>query len=179
MTTAIRCLLAGFIAVVSLNDLALAQPPAPKWVEMFDQGEVDPKLKGIRTPRGIKVEIVAGSLRFPHAVAFDRDGPLWLLHHSEGPSPRSAQLWDLVSLRADEGGGQFSRPEVVSSGLRHPAVLVHEDWIYEVRSDEILRRRLNEPELAAKLEAESADKRGPSTAISTDKRWIEQRLAGI
>lgn len=58
---------ATIVAVLAfpLPHLASAEPapvapaaplPAPKWVQMFDQGEADPRLKGIQTPRGIKME---------------------------------------------------------------------------------------------------------------------------
>ena len=33
--------------------------PAPKWLKYIDQGDNDPRLKGYRTPEGVKVEIVA------------------------------------------------------------------------------------------------------------------------
>jgi len=35
--------------------------PAPKWVQVFDQGEADPRLKGFQTPRGIKLEVLPAS----------------------------------------------------------------------------------------------------------------------
>ena len=41
------------------SDSVSAAKPTPKWVKFIDQGENDKRLKGYRTPEGVKVEIVA------------------------------------------------------------------------------------------------------------------------
>src|SRR5262245_46109114 len=60
--------------------------PTPVWVQTFDQGEVDAKLKGFRTPRGVKLEIVAGqpTVVNPRQFAFADDGTLYFLQWRPG-----------------------------------------------------------------------------------------------
>ena len=178
MSIAIRCVLFGLITVM-LGNMTLAQPPTPKWAaEMIDQGEADPRLKGLRAPRGMKVEVAADSLRFAASIGFDPQGALWMVQHSPLPSPRSEQIWDLLSLRDTDGDGRFETTDVVLSGLHNPAALVYDGWIYNVNSFHVFRRRQYEAALAARLEAEAAAKRGPPTEATRDKRWIVQRLVG-
>jgi quinoprotein glucose dehydrogenase len=63
---------------------AYAAPPSvPQWVEMFDQGGADPKLTGIETPRGVKVEVVDEG---PLAAGILHDG--WSYHVEGGKVTR-------------------------------------------------------------------------------------------
>ena len=58
-----------------------AVPPAPEWVKMIDQGDLDPRLKGYKTPEGVKVEVVAEDpvVVHPAAMAFAEDGTPFVL----------------------------------------------------------------------------------------------------
>ena len=58
MTPTTRIFLTGLVALSCCCSVAMAELPAPKWVEMIEQGASDRRLKGLEAPRGVKVEIV-------------------------------------------------------------------------------------------------------------------------
>lgn len=162
-----------------LPALLYAQPAkddsASRLVEMFDQGEVDPQLAGIQTPRGIRVEVVAtaalaGDLR---AMVFDDDGGLLVLQAIETNANGR-----LVRLTANGAEGVFDKSEIVIDKLETPGgLLAHGGWIYWTSGGRVLRRRPFEAELLRQLQADATDKRGPPTTATADGRWIEQTLA--
>ena len=55
--------------------------PTPKWVSMVDQGNRVPELRGMRTPDGIQVDIVAREpvIVDPVGMAFDDQGTAYVL----------------------------------------------------------------------------------------------------
>ena len=55
---------------------AIPSKPAPPWLKVIDQGDLDPRLKGYKTPEGVKVEIVAEepTVVNPVCMAFADDG---------------------------------------------------------------------------------------------------------
>src|SRR5688500_6012751 len=63
------------------NENEFPSRPAPAWVEIVDQGEADPKLAGLKTPKGIKVEVIAEepvSIN-PVGLSFDDSGNAYVI----------------------------------------------------------------------------------------------------
>ncbi|MEX2176024.1 MAG: PQQ-dependent sugar dehydrogenase [Pirellulaceae bacterium] len=149
------------------------QPTVPAWVQMFDQGETNPQLKGLMTPRGVRVEIVAAApqVASPLAMTFASDGTLYVLQ-----SKASSDV--LLALRDTDGDGSFDKTETVMNDLEQPqGLLWHEGWIYFTSGGRILRRRPHDAKMFDELTAPAADKQGPPTTLSADEQWIEQQLA--
>jgi hypothetical protein len=65
----------------------IAPKHAPSWVNMIDQGALDPRLKGYKTPEGVKVEIVAENpvVVNPVALTFADDGTPYVLERRPSP----------------------------------------------------------------------------------------------
>jgi glucose/arabinose dehydrogenase len=81
--------------------------PAPQWVEMVDQGASDLRLKGIHTPRGIKVELAASErdAALNHSAEFAG----WS-YHSRGQEvqrrrPHDGDLLKTLKAAAESGKG--------------------------------------------------------------------------
>jgi quinoprotein glucose dehydrogenase len=166
---ALACLLSVWAA-----SGANAQSPPPAWAEMFDQGEVDPRLKGISTPRGIKFEIVAegAAVGSPLAMTFDERGTLFVLQAKTDKVPER-----LVALRDVDADGSFEKSDVVMSELAGRTSLLFDDgWFYLAGSGQVIRRRPHDAKLAGEFQAAAESKKGPPTSVTTDKQWIEQSL---
>ncbi|HVS35058.1 MAG TPA: hypothetical protein VMS17_05715 [Gemmataceae bacterium] len=81
---------AGFSSVVHAADkLNSSDIPTPDWVKMIDQGGADPRLKGYKTPEGVKVEIVAEDpvVINPRALAFTDEGTPFVLEVKRSYKP--------------------------------------------------------------------------------------------
>jgi putative membrane-bound dehydrogenase-like protein len=203
--------------LVLLGDCVAAQPqptddfqqpefparPAPPWVQPFDLGDSDPRLKGWRAPRGIKVEIVAAEpvVVNPRHLAFAEDGTLYVLESSsrenlrmeqeevEGPSGRRIKRFrtrndardELKSLHDTTGDGIYDQVRVVMDDLELPGgLLIESGWIYWTSAGRVLRRRPHAPDVLEQLQAAAAAKRGPPATTTADGKWIEQELvAGL
>ena len=83
--TLLPCLIGvGFAVAASCSVAYAADKPettpktAPSWVKTIDQGDLDPRLKGYKTPEGVKVEIVAENpvVVNPTGLTFADDGAL-------------------------------------------------------------------------------------------------------
>jgi glucose/arabinose dehydrogenase len=149
--------------------------PAPKWVEMIDQGEADPRLKGIRTPRGIKVEIVAAepAVENPVAMAFGEDGTLIVLERTL--SQEKPEL--LKELRDIDGDSVYEESRVLMSDLSLASgLLMNGGWIYWTSEGRVLRRRAYDAKLLKESQVSADDKTGPATKATADGKWIDQEL---
>lgn len=128
--------------------------PTPAWVKMIDQGANDPRLKGYRTPEGVKVEIVAEApvVQAPEAIAFGDDGTLYALdwrsstvkeppflemtfHYKDG-SVRRGWTWsklipDVVkTLSADKDKGFYDQSQIILEAASSSGILLHDGWLY-------------------------------------------------
>ncbi len=98
--------------------------PAPAWVKIIDQGDLDPRLKGYKTPEGVKVEIVAENPVAPNptGVIVGLDG---LLYRTTGAGDGSTKgleggttvLRSGAVLRCRPDG---SKKETFAVGLANP-----------------------------------------------------------
>ncbi len=151
-----------------------AEPFAPSWVQMIDQGGADPRLAGIQMPRGIKVEIVTAEPldRPTQAIAFDEDGTLLVL---EANQPEGAGR--LLRLSAGGATSNFDTAEMLMNDLDRPAGLAAGGgWIYWTSRGRVLRRRPYDAGRLKTLQDAAADKQGPATKAAAEGRWIEQVL---
>jgi len=174
MTTHRRLfVLAGLFVACFANPLA-AQAPPSSWIEMFDQGEIDPRLKGISTPRGMKLEIVAegAAIGQPLAIAFGERATLFVLQAKTDKSPEQ-----LVALCDGDADGKFESSEVVLNDLAAPASLLLDDgWFYVLQKGQVTRRRTFDAKLAEAAQAAADANKGPPTSVTPERKWIEQTL---
>jgi hypothetical protein len=72
-------------------------------------------------------------------------------------------------------------PETLRDDLPDPGALVADgDWLIVRAGERLVRMRPFAAELLAELQESAADRRGPATRESADKKWIEQELlAGL
>jgi hypothetical protein len=73
--------------------------PQPKWVDMVERRAADERLAGYRTPREIKLEIVAENPALSHAgsVCFGNDGNLLLLEWPPEALGQAKEVTDILS----------------------------------------------------------------------------------
>ena len=153
-----------------------AQLPPPKWVQMFDQGELNSRLAGIATPRGIKLEVVAEGETLGQALAIgfgDKGKMVVLLAKTEAAPQR------LVGLTDSDKDGTFEKTEVLMNDLdRRTSLLVSEGWFYLAGNGMVVRRRLKDD--SGTVEKRTAEKgtadKGPPAGVTADAKWIEQTL---
>ena len=192
-------LLVALVAAIFVAEVTRAQPqpaddfnqpefparPAPAWVQMFDQKEVDPKLTGIVTPRGIEVEIVARepAVVNPERLAFGDDGTLYVVQWKPGDASvvdgraKKNTPDELKALRDRDGDGLWEDAEIVMSDLELPSgPLLDGGWIYWTSGGEVRRRRPHDAHLLNQLQAAAEAKRGPPTIATEGGKWIEQTL---
>ena len=138
--------------------------PAPDWVEMRDVGEVSPKLKGMRTPKGVSVQIVAQDPQVvdPVGMTFADDGSLYVLewreateqvdttydvHYQDGTTATVNRktknvLDELKRLTDTDDDGNFDAVETVMDDLEMPSsLLLHDGWMYLPSIGHVIRRR--------------------------------------
>ncbi len=102
------------------------QKPAPSWLKVVDQGDLDPRLKGYKTPEGIKVEIVAENpvVVNPIGMAFADDGTPYVLQG--GPAPSRA----VKTLGDSKGKGVYDQSKVALEDEGATGILPNEGWLY-------------------------------------------------
>jgi glucose/arabinose dehydrogenase len=151
-----------------------AQLPPPKWVQMFDQGESNPQLAGISTPRGIKLEVVAegASLGKPLAIAFGDKGTILVLQ-----AKTDAASQRLVALTDGDHDGKFEKADVLMSDLDGRASLIVDGgWNYLAGNGTVIRRHATDAKFAEELHAAGVGTKGPPSRVTADSKWIEQTL---
>ena len=117
-------------AVVALTAVVLSLPaaatdkPAPSWLKIIDQGDLDPRLKGYKTPEGIKVEIVAENpvVVNPVGMAFADDGTPYVLEERAGPGDENKEKTEPVTRRSSGFQGQGRLRPIQSRPRRRTAV---------------------------------------------------------
>ncbi len=161
------CRLAVLLAVCAVSPAHAADAlPAPDWVKMIDQGANDPRLKGYKTPEGIKVEIVAEDpvIDFPLALTFADDGTpfVWerqapkgktvlkleqVTYHYKDGSSHVGLRWatnerDVVKTLSDtKGKGVYDQSQVVLEDEALNGFLVHDGWLYVCGQGTVRRYR--------------------------------------
>jgi quinoprotein glucose dehydrogenase len=164
-------LLGGLCGALSGQD-SIRQEGAPGWVQMFDQGEVEPRLAGLRSPRGIQIEIVAEGLNRPLGLSFDSDGTAYVLSANADDEPAK-----LVALRGTDSDGPWVRAEAGMNDLQGRAsVLAHDGWLYFSGQGTVIRRRKHDEELLRSFHGAAEANEGPPTTLTSQGQWIEQQV---
>jgi putative membrane-bound dehydrogenase-like protein len=119
---------------------------------MIDQGQHDPRLKGYRTPTGVRVEIVAEHpvVTNPQTLAFGEDGALYVLEwrgdepageqvetvtYKDGSSRKLVtarkRIKDVIKvLRPWEGKDRYESAQVILEEELPSSLLLHDGWLY-------------------------------------------------
>jgi quinoprotein glucose dehydrogenase len=111
--------------------------PAPSWVKIIDQGDLDSRLKGYKTPEGVKVEIVAENpvVVNPIGMAFGDDGTPYVL---EGDA--------IKTLSDAKGKGVYDTSKIVLEVKEASGFLLHDRWLYVAQGDTVRRYKQSKGE---------------------------------
>jgi putative membrane-bound dehydrogenase-like protein len=129
--------------------------PAPDWLHIIDQGQLDSRLNGYFTPEGFKVEIVAEepAVINPVGMTFGPDGTLYVLEwvpskdgspgsdssvvftYKDGSQRKVAIMRkptkDWIKLLSDTTGkGVYDSARVILHEELPSSILIHDDWLY-------------------------------------------------
>jgi quinoprotein glucose dehydrogenase len=111
--------------------------PAPSWVKIIDQGNLDARLKGYKTPEGVKVEIIAENpvVVNPIGMTFAEDGTPYVL------------VRDAIKTLSDgKGKGVYDTSRVVLEIEKASGVLLHDRWLYVAEGGTVRRYRQSKGE---------------------------------
>jgi putative membrane-bound dehydrogenase-like protein len=153
-----------------------AQPQSPPKPEPFpikhvDQGQFDPKLKGIMLPEGFKAEIVidAPDTINPVGMTFDPDGNLYVMEwrpdavtgdrwyevketfrYRDGTTKQVATMkkftTDLVKMfKYNAGTGKFDKPQTIISEELPSSIIWHEGYLYVTGRGTVRRWKQSRP----------------------------------
>jgi putative membrane-bound dehydrogenase-like protein len=133
---------------------AFPRKPAPKWLKIVDQGKLNPRLKGYKTPEGIKVEIVAEEpvVVNPVGMTFADDGTPYVLEWRPSPGDEwrekavtfkykddstrevvtmTKRVKDVVkTLALARGKGVYHSAKVILEDELPSSILLHDGWLY-------------------------------------------------
>jgi quinoprotein glucose dehydrogenase len=160
---AIACGLAATIGLAAAEDpdpkaafdatqLQTPARPTPQWLNVVDQGDRNPLLKGYMLPDGIRVEIVAEApvVVNPVGMTFARDGTPYVLEWRSGDGGKETMepflykdgttrnlltmkknIKDVVKvLRDTKTRGTYDAGTVVLEDDLPSSILLHDDWLY-------------------------------------------------
>lgn len=145
--------------------------PEPFPVKLVDQGQFDPKLKGISLPEGFKAEIVidAPDTINPVGMTFDPEGNLYVMEWR--PDPVTGDKWyevketfryrdgttkqvatmkkfttDLIKrFKYNPGTGKFDPPQTIISEELPSSILYHEGYLYVTGRGTVRRWKQSRP----------------------------------
>jgi quinoprotein glucose dehydrogenase len=148
-----------------------ATKPEPFSVKHVDQGQFDPKLKGLLLPEGFKAEIVidAPDTINPVGMTFDPDGNLYVMEWR--PDPVTGDKWfevketfrykdgttkqvatmkkfttDLVKLfKYNATTGKFNKPETIISEELPSTIIWHDGYLYVTGRGTVRRWKQSRP----------------------------------
>ncbi len=145
--------------------------PAPQGIKYIDQGDNDPRLKGYRTPEGIKVEIVADAPTVinPVGMTFATDGTPYVLEwrpdtgtqnfpessleftYKDGTKRKVAVMTKGVKdavkvLRDTKGTGVYDEAKVVLEDELPSSILLHDGWLYLSGRGTVRRFKQSKPD---------------------------------
>lgn len=141
-----------------------APRPTPAWVRPFDQGANDPRLAGLITPAGVKVEIVATepTVVNPVGMTFDAAGTPHVLEWRFAPESehvtyevayqdgtkgtvnrmRKSVRDQLKTLRDANGDGVYDEAALLMDDLEIPSsLLLHDGQVYISSIGHVVRRK--------------------------------------
>jgi putative membrane-bound dehydrogenase-like protein len=145
--------------------------PAPFPITYRDQGDFDPRLKGLFAPTGFKVEIVADAPTVinPVGMTFAPDGTLFVLEwavdpvtkgawfefketfrYRDGSTRQVATMKKFVTdpvkvLRLNPKSGVYDRADVVIAEELPSSLLYHDGWLYTASRGTVRRYRQSHP----------------------------------
>jgi glucose/arabinose dehydrogenase/HEAT repeat protein len=146
--------------------LFVLSAPAPNWLKLIDQGGHDPRLKGYKTPAGIKLEIVAEApvVVNPIGMAFAVDGTPYVLEWRPGAATEAAQtitykdgstrkarilrkpVKDVVKALGDTTGkGTYDKATVLLEEELPSSILLQDGWLYLVGQESVRRYKQSKP----------------------------------
>ena len=144
-------------------------PPFP--IEYVDQGQFDPRLKGMLAPQGFRVEIVAESPTIinPVGMSFGPDGTLYVLewavdpitkdqwfpvdeifHYQDGTTRRVTTMKKFVmdmikQLKWDDETKQFGNVKPIIGEQLPSSILLHDGWLYTSGRGTVRRYKQSTP----------------------------------
>ncbi len=145
--------------------------PEPFPIKMVDQGQHDPRLKGISLPEGFKAEIVvdAPDTINPVGMTFDPEGNLYVMEWR--PDPVTGDKWfevketfryrdgttrqiatmrkftnDLIKVfKYDAATGRFEKPKAIISEELPSSIIYHEGYLYVTGRGTVRRWKQSKP----------------------------------
>jgi putative membrane-bound dehydrogenase-like protein len=147
--------------------------PVPGWVQLIDQGQYDPRLKGYFTPKGLKVEIVADfpTVINPVGIMFGPDGTLYVLEwrrdndatfpehmetftYKDGSKRQVATMKkhvkDVVKVlrharERDAATPGYNEATVILEEELPSSILIHDGWLYVSGRGTVRRYKQSRP----------------------------------
>jgi putative membrane-bound dehydrogenase-like protein len=141
--------------------------PAPDWLKIVDQGDIDPRLRGYKLPEGIRVEVVAEEpvTINPVGMTFAEDGTPYVLEWRAGDGGHEAKeevvykdgsrrqiltmqkkIKDVVKvLRDTTGKGVYDKSELVLEDELPSSILLHDGWMYLTGRGTVRRYKQSQP----------------------------------
>ncbi|OWK45617.1 PVC-type heme-binding CxxCH protein [Fimbriiglobus ruber] len=145
--------------------------PAPFPVKYVDQGEFDPRLKGLRAPEGFKVDLVADTpvVVNPVGLTFGPDGTLFVLEWTVDPVTKGNWFEFKETFRYRDGttkqvatmkkfvmdpvkklipggpNGSYDRAETLIGEELPSSVMYHDGWLYTSGRGTVRRYKQSRP----------------------------------
>ena len=144
--------------------------PAPFPVELVDQGQADPRLKGILAPAGFKVEVVADAPTVvnPVAMTFAPDGTLFVaewrpdpnytkrvefaetFRYRDGTTRKVVTMKKFVVdpikvLKLNPTTGVYDQSDIIIAEELPSTLLYHDGWLYTTGRGTVRRYRQSRP----------------------------------
>lgn len=166
--------LSALVLPLSAQQFDINQPqspprPKPSWLKIIDQGQNDLRLKGYRTPEGLKLEIVADYpvVTNPVGMTFGDDGTLYVLEwlpggahwneqaetftYKDGTTRKVATMKkgvkDVVKvLRDTKGRGVYDAAKVILEDELPSSILLHDGWLYLSGRGTVRRYKQSKPD---------------------------------
>jgi putative membrane-bound dehydrogenase-like protein len=143
--------------------------PAPKWLRIVDQGDGDPRLKGYKTPEGIKVEIVAEApvVVNPVGMTFGTEGTPYVVEWRPSPGDEGREQAETITykdgskrtiaipkkrvkdvvktLRDSQNKGVFDQSQIILEDELPSSILQHAGWLYVAGRGTVRRYKQSKP----------------------------------
>jgi putative membrane-bound dehydrogenase-like protein len=142
--------------------------PAPDWLKIVDQGDINPRLRGYKLPEGIRVDIVAEEpvTINPVGMTFADDGTPYVLEWRAGDGGHEAReevvykdgsrrqivtmkknIKDVVKVLRDSAGkGVYDKSDVVLEDELPSSILFHDGWMYLTGRGTVRRYKQSRPQ---------------------------------
>jgi quinoprotein glucose dehydrogenase len=193
---------ASFVPAQKEDPSRSAPPTTPRWLKFVDQGASDPRLKGYRTPEGVKLEIVAEAPTVinPVGMAFADDGRPFVIEWLPSPGDeerqttetfkyrdgrlrtmtvRKKRVKDVVKvLSHGDAKSTYDKARVVLEDEFPANILFHDGWLYLSGRGTVkwLLRLLEEEDTALRESAVRALGTTPAGAKRVARRFLDGKL---